>query len=246
MLSADDVGLFEATEFKLARRADVNRDMASKLMQMLADADLIRLYEVGGKRYGFIPKFRQRLQIKTTKHPLPPGALFLDDQDALNKINNLTTKTTVVQQMESGCAGDGQPSESESESEVKKKTGSQRQAVDRLPDCPHLDLIALFGKHLPMLPQPKPELWKGKKASAMKARWVWVLSTKSSKTGRLYATDAASAIDFFDRYFRYVATSDFLTGRNSKWTGCNLAWLMNEENFAKALEGQYENKEIPA
>jgi len=244
ILSADDLGLFEATEFKLARRADVNRDLAGKLMQMIADADLVRLYEVGGKRYGFIPKFRQRLQIKRTKHPLPPDALYLDDEDASSKINDLATKTTVGHPLDNGNATVGQPSEPEPEPEDKKSSTktSQRQAADRLPDCPHLDLIGLFGKHLPMLPQPKPELWRGRKAAAMKARWVWTLTTKSSKTGELYACDADSARGFFDRFFGYVAKSDFLTGRNGAWTGCNLAWLMNEENFAKAIEGQYENK----
>lgn len=245
VLSADDLGLFEATEFKLARRADVNRDLAGKLMQMLADADLIRLYEVDGKRYGFIPKFRQRLQIKRTKHPLPPFALYSDDPDASNKIKDLEPKATVAHQLGNGGPSAAQPSEPEPEPEKKKSSTktSQRQAADSLPDCQHMALIGLFGKHLPMLPQPKPELWKGKKAAAMKARWAWVLTTKSSKTGRLYATDADSALSFFDRYFAYVSRSDFLTGRSGAWSGCSLAWLMNEDNFAKALEGQYENTE---
>jgi hypothetical protein len=123
--------------------------------------------------------------------------------------------------------------------EVKRTTSS---SAAPLPPCPHREILDLFGKHLPMLPQPKPELWKGKKSAAMKARWAWALTTKSSKTGQLYATDAASALAFFDRYFGYVAKSDFLTGRNGAWSGCNLAWLMNEDNFAKAIEGHYENK----
>jgi len=97
LLSADDLGLFEATSFKLARRADIRRESGDKLLQMLADADLIRLYEVAGKRYGFIPKFRQRIQIKFPKHPLPPVALMQGDDDAISKINGLGSKTTVGQ-----------------------------------------------------------------------------------------------------------------------------------------------------
>jgi hypothetical protein len=132
-----------------------------------------------------------------------------------------------------------QEPEQKQEPEQDKPTAS---SAAKLPPCPHQELIALFGKHLPMLSQPKPELWRGKKADAMRARWVWALTTKSSKTGHLYATDAASALDFFERYFAYVAKSDFLTGRTGAWTGCSLEWLMTEANFAKALEGQYENK----
>ncbi len=89
LLSGDDVGLFEATPFRLARIADVRREHADRLLAMLVDADLVRLYEVAGKRYGFIPKFRQRLQIKRAKCPLPPLALLAGDEDALNKIKDL-------------------------------------------------------------------------------------------------------------------------------------------------------------
>lgn len=96
LLSADDVGLFEATPFKLARRADVRREMAEKLLQMLVDADLVRLYQVDGKAFGFIPRFGQRLQIKRAKHPAPPAALLVDDADALNKIKHLAVNPTVT------------------------------------------------------------------------------------------------------------------------------------------------------
>lgn len=128
------------------------------------------------------------------------------------------------------------------EAEADKERETDSSSAAKLPPCPHRELIEVFGKQLPMLSQPKPELWKGKKADAMKSRWVWVLTTKSSKTDQLYATDAESAMGFFERYFAYVAKSDFLTGRSGAWTGCSLEWLMNEANFAKALEGQYENK----
>jgi hypothetical protein len=130
--------------------------------------------------------------------------------------------------------------ETEGETDTEEERDSLSAA--KLPPCPHQELIALFGKHLPMLSQPKPELWKGKKADAMKARWVWALTTISSKTSQPYATDAATALAFFERYFAYVAKSDFLTGKSGAWTGCSLEWLMTEANFAKALEGQYENK----
>ena len=36
--------------------------------------------------------------------------------------------------------------------------------------------------------------------------------------------------------------SDFLSGRNGKWTSCNFDWLINENNMVKVLEGNYKNK----
>lgn len=121
LLSADDIGLFEATPFKLARRADVRREHADKLVAMLVDADLVRLYAVDGKRYGFIPKFNQRLQIKRIKHAAPPDALLQDELDTLNKIKHLASKTTVGQRCSTDaqrCSTDGQPSEPEPEPEL--------------------------------------------------------------------------------------------------------------------------------
>jgi hypothetical protein len=89
VLTADDVGLFELALFKLSRRAGLEQNKMPVLVQLLADSDLIRLYEAEGKRYGFIPRFRQRLQIKRTRYPAPPAALVLDDADAAKKFKDL-------------------------------------------------------------------------------------------------------------------------------------------------------------
>lgn len=92
------------------------------------------------------------------------------------------------------------------------------------------------------MPQPKPELWQGKNSDAMRARWKWVLQAKR-RDGTRYATNSDEAIDWFDRFFAYVAGSDFLSGRSGKWTNCDLGWLMKADNFAKVVQGNYENKE---
>lgn len=138
LLGADDVGLFEATPFRLARRADIRREHADRLLQMLADSDLIRLYSVDGKALGFIPKFRQRIQIKRARFPLPPLALLTGDDDAISKIKHLGSnprldngdprKSTVVQ-----------PPEPEVEPEPElKATSKAKTARPRAhhPSCP--------------------------------------------------------------------------------------------------------------
>lgn len=40
---------------------------------------------------------------------------------------------------------------------------------------------------------------------------------------------------------RRVEESNFLSGRNRKWTKCNFDWALNPDNFAKIMEGNYEN-----
>lgn len=115
----------------------------------------------------------------------------------------------------------------------------------RLPDCPHMKILESFGKHLPELPQPKPELWQGKNADNLRSRWKWVLTARR-KNGNRYAEDQQQALDWFDRFFNYVAGSDFLSGRNGKWTNCDLGWLVKADNFAKVVQGNYENQKAAA
>ncbi|QVK17753.1 hypothetical protein KHQ81_13010 [Mycoplasmatota bacterium] len=35
--------------------------------------------------------------------------------------------------------------------------------------------------------------------------------------------------------------SDFLSGRNGKWTSCGFDWIIKKENYIKILEGTYDN-----
>jgi len=121
----------------------------------------------------------------------------------------------------------------------------QPTAKQSLPDCPHLELLNIFAEQLPELPQPKPELWDGARAKALAARWKWCLTAKK-RNGARYATSKAEALDFFRRYFGYVAKSDFLTGRDGRWSGCDLAWLVKADNFAKVMQGNYENRQEAA
>lgn len=232
LLSADDVGLFEATPFRLARRADVRRELADKLVQMLADADLVRLYEVGGKRYGFIPKYGQRMQIKRIKHASPPDALLIDEPDTLNKIKHLTFKTTV----DNGCATvthGNPPPEPEPEPELipslpaVEKVAKDASATVSPADCPHAEILKLFAHHLPMARQPAE--WTATRQAALRTRW-------REKRNR-------QNLDWWAKFFAYVAESAFLTGRaESKGRTpflLSLDWLLKEANFLKVIEGAY-------
>lgn len=141
-------------------------------------------------------------------------------------------------------------SASETESNPSHKPIASNQDIDTalgkptaIPDCPHLVLIDMYGKHLPELPQPRPELWAGKNAENMRARWKWVLTARKRNKDR-YAETEEQALDFFTRFFAYVAGSEFLSGRNGKWGGCDLGWLMKADNFAKVVQGNYQNKDV--
>ena len=96
--------------------------------------------------------------------------------------------------------------------------------------CPHNDIIALYAKKLPMGTQVRE--WTAARHQMLKARW-------REKPER-------QSLDWWEHFFGYVAESDFLTGkvssRGSSPFTVSLPWLCKSENFAKVLEGQYENK----
>lgn len=147
-------------------------------------------------------------------------------------------RTGVVRETDGGSPAAG-PETSIHQEDTRETVDSGTGAV---PACPHRDLLALFGKHLPQLPQPRRELWSGSKnAEAMRKRWCWVM-TASKDDGQRYATTVDEALAWFDLFFGHVANSDFLSGRNGKWSGCDLGWLMKADNFAKVVQGNYDNK----
>lgn len=109
--------------------------------------------------------------------------------------------------------------------------------TSKLATCPHQEILSIFAEELPELPQPRS--WEGQRASHLQARWKWVLS-QAVKNGQ--QPNKEYGIDFFRRMFAYIAQSDFLMGRNGKWS-CDLGWIVNATNFAKIIDGVYENKE---
>lgn len=50
------------------------------------------------------------------------------------------------------------------------------------------------------------------------------------------------SIDEIISVFEKAEASDFLSGRNKQWTGCNFDWLMKPSNIVKVIEGTYDNK----
>ena len=62
------------------------------------------------------------------------------------------------------------------------------------------------------------------------------------RKGIRIAETEANGLDWFARFFGYVGKSDFLMGRDGKWS-CDLGWLVKSENFSKVVQGNFENKE---
>ena len=238
-LSADDLGLFEASPYIIGRRAGIDPKQVPALLQLCADADLIRLYEVAEKRYLFIPRFRQRLQIKRSRFPRPPDALMVDDEDASSKFNNLGSnprldngehrKKTVIQPPEP------EP-EPEPEEERDKETLEPSVLVGtayRPAPSPNAEILDSYHKHRPIL--PRVEVLNVGRKRHIAARWKEVCVD-----GKL---DRAQGLEWFDWYFSHAAKSQFLTGKLPGKSGrmwqADFDFLMTPSKFARVVEGSY-------
>ena len=106
------------------------------------------------------------------------------------------------------------------------------------PNCPQQALLDLYAECLPELPQPRA--WEGQAADNLRSRWRWVLTATKRGSCERYATTADEGMEWFRRFFGYVAGSDFLMGRKADWQA-DLRWLVKAANFDKVLSGAYEN-----
>ena len=88
---------------------------------------------------------------------------------------------------------------------------------------PYDEILDTYHQNCPSL--PKVKFLTDKRRAAIRTRW------------RQYQD-----ISIFEELFKKAETSDFLSGRNGKWTACNLDWLLKEANMIKVLEGSYSNR----
>jgi hypothetical protein len=93
-------------------------------------------------------------------------------------------------------------------------------------NVPHQAVVKLYEENLPML--AKVKFWTDKRKALLKARW-----NEDKKRQDLI---------WWDNFFKYIAQSDFLTGRAGKWQA-DIEWILNSSNIVKIIEGKYENKE---
>lgn len=103
-----------------------------------------------------------------------------------------------------------------------------------IPDCPHADILALWAEKLPAAIQPAD--WNEKRQQALRSRW-------REKSNR-------QKLDWWARFFEYIAQSDFLMGRTNtpgrKAFALSLDWLCKSENFLKVIEGRFHEQEAVA
>lgn len=120
-----------------------------------------------------------------------------------------------------------QPEQTDLPSPPPKKPKADKNPV------PFNRLVELYHKHLPECPEFS--VWTSTREGQIRARW-------SQKVGAKRVP--CNSLDFWERFFNYVAKSDFLCGRVDPKQGrkrfvADLEWLTKAGNFAKIIEGRY-------
>lgn len=104
----------------------------------------------------------------------------------------------------------------------------QKPKSKALPTCPHQEIIDLYHATLPA--NPRIRAWTPARAALLRARWA-----EDRKRQNL---------EYWKRFFEYVATCDFLVGKcGTRPFFADLPWILKAENFAKIRESRYENRE---
>ena len=109
----------------------------------------------------------------------------------------------------------------------------------KAPACPHEEIIAAYHEELPELASVK--VWNTTRKSHLQARWQ----------DRFIAgkyTLREEGIAYWRRVFKHIHDNcDFLMGkihdRNGRIFKADLAWIVCDNNFAKIIEGKYDNRE---
>lgn len=109
-----------------------------------------------------------------------------------------------------------------------------------IPKVNHQDVIDAYHELCPTLPRVLQ--WTDRRQSMLRQRWREYAEYERRKDRPWQAT--VDGVAAFRRFFKFVAESEFLTGRVKPKPGeqaftADLEWLLNAANFVKVCEGRY-------
>lgn len=217
--------------------ADIN-----ELIGELLGVGLLETYEADCRWYWNIPTWKkhQRIDQPTYRHPGPDGTVSRNParrRGGSSSVQEVFGEQSPNAQQVFDAGKERNGMERKGEERTDSSESVVDQAAPALPNCPHERIIELYANHLPDMPQPRS--WDGQRAKDMRACWRLALTMKNSNGETL---SESQALNLFGKFFEMVSQSDFLTGREGGWSGCNLAWLMKKSNFLKVIEGNYQNR----
>ena len=183
------------------------------------------------KAPGFAHNKRADLDLSKYKVKSEANSLIAQERESTKRARN------VLQNQTPSCSS-GEPShkpvtsnqEEEQKKEAKASLSAKPDPKPAIPPCPHQEILELYHRLLPANPGIK--VWDGAREEALRTRWREDAKRQS--------------LAYWERFFGYVASSPFLTGRqhgsNDRPFLPGLEWMVKAANFAKIIEGRYHDK----
>lgn len=160
------------------------------------------------------PRMRA-VEIRSAPSPLPSPSPSLKAEPAIAGLSPAAASPPPDDVADSPGGDGGQPA-------------APKSVPDR-PPCPHDRIIALYHETLPELRRIRE--WNETRRRLLQRRWA--------------EQPERQDLAWWRRFFEYVRTSKFLmgqtVGRDGRPFDCDLEWLVKPTNFAKVVEGKYED-----
>jgi hypothetical protein len=221
--NCDDIGVCRANPYLLKSAVFPYDDVKPKELQGWLDEisgqGLIRIIIFNGESYLHVKNWNRHQKIdKPSKVRIIQGD-GLSDSDTLELFSEKFERTPGVVGEDSANTPPRKGREGKGIGREKEGKGKQKNKN------PELHWLA--------------RLWNRKIVSLPK---VTKLNDSRKEKIRLRLEETPSPRHWI-RIIRAVEASDFLSGRNGRWTHCSFDWLLtNDSNHVKVLEGNYDNK----
>jgi hypothetical protein len=229
---SDDEGYFKANPKLVKAECCPLRDDSTnvrRMLEQLVSIGYIRLFfGTDGKEYGHVAQFLKHQRVDRPK------------DSEIKALEDSTNNRRIIDE----------PSSPEGKGREGKGTGNgntnpdglvvgtdvpptepPNSKIDKNPPCPRQEIIELFAKHSPSLIQPR----------------LVTDSVKEAISSRWRQSPRHQSLEFWQKYFDYCESLDFLAGRKTPTQGgkpfrVGLEWIVKAENFAKIINGNYANE----
>ena len=206
IVTVDDFGRYDARPAVLRARLfplkDVTLTAIDKALHAMVTAGLVSLYSVDGKPILQLLSWgkHQNIRAKSSKYPGPEEADAPTDtqQSSAYKCMQAPTDSSVIE-----IGIENRESESKSRDRRVSAPASPRKTVARIDVDAVLEVFNEVARDLPRARMTS------KRAAAIRAR----------------AEEGYKPEDFRTA-FSHIQEDDFYSGRNGKWTGCNIDWIL--------------------
>ena len=204
------------------------------MLDALAGKGFIARYRSAGERYIQVLGFakHQNPHVREAASTIPA----MDESDARHNLgraeHSLGSDEAAPRSPDSLIPDSLIPDSLIGDKEEAKASLSATKVANLPPPCPHEDIVRLYHEILPANPGIK--IWDGSRADALRTRWR--------------EDPKRQSLEYWERFFRHVAASPFLTGKVEGKDGRvflpGLEWLVKASNFAKVIEGRYHERKV--